>query len=185
MTWLEIVAAFFTLISVWLSVKKNKMLWPTGIIGIGAYLWLFYTVQLYADFGLQFIYLAQSVYGWWYWSGGRMKMEPPITRLDDWWYYIVIPTGIIFCTILVHFFLANYTNASLPYMDALCSVTSLTANWLLAKKKIESWVLWIFVDIIYVGVFIYKDLYLSAALYALFFFMAIRGYNEWRKEIQK
>jgi nicotinamide mononucleotide transporter len=184
MNYIEIIAAISTLISVWFSVKKNKLLWPTGIIGIGAYLWLFYTVQLYADFGLQFIYLAQSLYGWWYWSGGKEKIEPPITELDDWWLYMFIPINTISWTLFLHYFLVNYTNASLPYFDALCSVISLTANWLLAKKKIESWYLWILVDTIYVGVFIYKELYLSAVLYAVFFFMAINGLQKWRKELE-
>lgn len=182
MTLIEIVAAVFTLVSVWLSVKKNKLLWPTGIIGIGSYFWLFYTVQLYADFGLQFVYLAQSIYGWWYWSGKKERIEPPITRMypGEQSSYIAGAVGI---TYLLTMFLVNYTNASLPFFDALCSTISLIANWLLAKKKIENWFLWIFVDVIYVGVFLYKDLYLSAALYGLFFFMAIRGYIEWKRSL--
>jgi nicotinamide mononucleotide transporter len=183
MNWIEIVAVIFSLISVWLSVKESKLLWPTGIIGIGAYLWLFYTVQLYADFGLQFVYLGQSAYGWWYWSGKKERVEPPITRIDvsEYASYIAVVVG---GTYILTAFLMNFTNASLPFFDALCSIISLLANWLLAKKKINNWFLWIFVDIIYVGVFIYKELYLSASLYALFFFMAIVGYNAWNREVE-
>ena len=179
---IEAIAAIFSLWCVWLAVKNNKWTWPIGIIGVGAYIIVFWLAKLYADFGLQIIFMAQGFYGWWYWIGGRKKIEPPISKMSKWDIFIITPIALGASTWALGILLHKYTDAALPYYDALASTTSLVANWLLAKRKLENWYLWIPVNLLYIGIFIYKEMPISAVLYVIFFVLAIKGLNDWRKE---
>lgn len=179
---LEICAVIFTLVCVYLTTKNKVSSWPIGIIGVALYLILFFQVNLYAEVITQIVFLIQSFYGWYNWA--KLKDKPPalITRLTTkerlgWFGSIFVFTGIMW-QILIH------TNAAIPLVDSFTTSISLIANWLLAKRKLENWWLWIFVDVIYVGMFAYKMLYITSGLYLVFFFMAIYGYINWKKEYQ-
>lgn len=133
--------------------------------------------------GLQVIYLGQSIYGWYFWLYGKKEDldNVPIRRLS------LKEIGLASISILamiaiIGYLSATFTDTDVAYLDASVASISLVANMLLARKIIDNWVLWIFVDVVYVGLFIYKGLYLSAGLYAVFFFMAISGLIHWRKE---
>lgn len=182
MTPLEIFATFFTLICVWLTVKRNVWCWPMGIIGVSAYFFVFIQNQLYADAGLQILFLAQSIYGWYFWIYGKKETEDhvPVRRLTP---REMLWTGVIILGLigLVGFLSKTFTNTDVAYLDATVASISLVANLLLARKIIDNWVLWIFVDVIYVGLFLYKELYLTAGLYVVFFFMSVSGLIQWRK----
>ena len=177
---LEIVAIIFTLMSVYLTTQNKISSWPIGIIGVILYGILFFQVQLYAEVITQTIFLIQSLYGWYNWSKLKNKSAAPITVISyreklGWFVFIIIST-IILWQILIH------TNASIPLVDSFTTTVSLVANWLLAKRKLENWHLWIFIDLIYVGMFAFKMLYLTSALYFVFFFMAIYGLYKWKRE---
>lgn len=177
---IEILAVVFTFICVYLTTKNKVSSWPVGIIGVTLFLVLFFQVQLYAEVITQIVFLLQSFYGWYNWSRIKNKPPAPITLLTmkeklTWTSVILISTGIMY-EVLIH------TNASIPLVDSFTTSISLVANWLLAKRKLENWYLWIFVDVIYVGMFAYKMLYLTSVLYFIFFFMAIYGLNNWKKE---
>lgn len=183
MSTLEIIAVIFTLICVALTVVRNVWCWPIGIIGVSAYFFLFYQNKLYADMGLQVIYFAQGVYGWYFWIYGKNAdaAEVPIRRLSR----NEILTGVIVIGLLIMtigFISSTFTDTDVAYLDATVASVSLVANMLLARKIIDNWVLWIGVDVVYVFLFTYKGLYLSAGLYAVFFFMAIAGLIGWRKK---
>lgn len=177
---IEILAIVFTFICVYLTTKNKVSSWPVGIIGVTLFLVLFFQVQLYAEVITQIVFLLQSFYGWYNWSQLKDKPPAPITSLTNiekrkWLSVIFISTAILW-QILLH------TNAAIPLLDSFTTSISLVANWLLAKRKLENWWLWIFVDLIYVGMFAYKMLYLTSGLYFVFFFMAIYGYINWRNE---
>lgn len=177
---LEILAVVFTFICVYLTTKNRVSAWPVGIIGVVLYSIVFFQVQLYAEVILQIIFLIQSTYGWYNWSETKHKPPAPITKLTNlqrasWVGAIFAFTGILY-NILI------YTNASIPLVDSFTTSVSLVANWLLAERKLDNWYLWIFVDLIYVGMFAYKMLYLTSALYLIFFFMAMYGLHNWKKE---
>jgi nicotinamide mononucleotide transporter len=183
MTPLEIFATIFTLICVWLTVKRNIWCWPMGIIGVSAYFFVFFENQLYADAGLQIIFLIQSIYGWYFWVYGKNEdiENVPIRRLKLTEQILTLS----FCVILIFtigWLSATFTDTDVAYLDAMVASISLIANLLLARKIIDNWPLWIFVDVVYVGLFIYKELYLTAGLYVVFFFMATTGLIQWRKE---
>jgi nicotinamide mononucleotide transporter len=185
MSYLEIFATLFTLICVWLTVRRSIWCWPTGIIGVSAYFFVFFQNQLYADMGLQVIFLVQNIYGWYYWLHGKdgNEHDVPIRLLhpqERWWTALSI-AGL---AAIIGTFTHTFTNTDVAYLDATVASISLVANLLLARKVLDNWVLWILVDVVYVGLFYYKELYLTAGLYLVFFFMATSGFLQWRKEWQ-
>jgi nicotinamide mononucleotide transporter len=167
-----------------LGVKKHPAIWPVGIVGVVAYFIFFYQLRLYAEMALQIVFLAQSFYGWYYWLYGATDQEasPPIRQLQP----KALGLALLLVLLLWLFFwwfFAHYTQADLPQWDTLVLALSLVANTLLAKKIIDNWWLWIVADLLSVGIFIHKAVYLSAATYLLFTFMAIHGLRTWKKSI--
>jgi nicotinamide mononucleotide transporter len=178
---LELFAAIVGAISVWLSVRQNILSWPTAIVNVVLYAIVFYEARLYADMGLQVVYAALSIYGWYEWLyGGEGRTELHVTRtgarLGALLAVIALSGSAVLGTLL-----RQTTDAALPYMDSLLSSTSLVAQWMMTRKKLENWLVWIAVDVLYVGMFIFKGLYLTAGLYAVFLALAVRGYIDWRR----
>jgi nicotinamide mononucleotide transporter len=128
------------------------------------------------------LFFIQGVYGWvnWYKNRDNVTNELKTTHLKLIEYILY---GIIMIILYISsvYILKTYTSSSLPYVDSFVSVISLVANWLLAKRKIENWILWIIVNVVYIWLFYYKELYLSAGLYMLFLIMAIDGLYKWLK----
>jgi nicotinamide mononucleotide transporter len=180
---LELFAAVVGAISVWLSVRQNILSWPTAIVNVVLYAVVFYQAKLYADMGLQVVYAVLSVYGWYEWLyGGEGRTELHVTRtsarLAALLALIALSGAALLGTLLRH-----ATDAALPYMDSFLSSTSLVAQWMMTRKKLENWLVWIAVDVLYVGMFIFKGLYLTAGLYAVFLALAVRGYLDWRRSM--
>lgn len=183
MSKLELVAALIGAISVYLSVRQNIWSWPTAIVNVVIYAVVFYDARLYADMGLQVIYAILSVYGWYEWLyGGEHRTELHVTRTGP-------SLGILLSAIalagagLLGLLLQHETDAALPYMDSFLSSTSLVAQWMMTRKKLENWLVWIGVDVLYVGMFIFKHLYLTSGLYFVFLALAVQGYRDWRKSM--
>lgn len=183
---IELVAVVMTLIGIVLTIKEKISCWPVAIVGILAYLIVFIRARLYADATLQPIYVVQNIYGWWYWARGgvRGQGQAPIVVLD-WPSRLSWLAGTAVVSVLVGAGLARWTNAAAPYADAALSTTSLVANWLLAKKILENWWLWIAVNIGYVILFWRKHLLLSAGLYAVLLALAAAGLIEWQRSQSK
>jgi nicotinamide mononucleotide transporter len=181
MNYIEALAVLFTLLSVWLTTKRHVMSWPIGLFGIAFYILVFWQQKLYADFGLQFIFLAQGIYGAFHWIKNRedkvhakIGIMTPLQRIA----WLMIGMWVY---LMVAFLLYFYTDASLPWVDSLVAVFSLIANWLLARRKIENWVIWIVLDVIYIALFASKGLYLSSGLYFILLVLAIKGFRDWKK----
>ncbi len=183
---IELIAVVMTLVGIVLTIKERISCWPVAIVGILAYLVVFIRARLYADSALQPIYVVQNIYGWWYWARGgeRGQGQAPIVVLDltDRLRWLA---GTVAVSLLVGAALARWTNAAVPYADAPLSTTSLVANWLLAKKVLENWWLWIAVNAGYVILFWRKQLTLSAGLYAVLLALAVAGLIEWRRSRAK
>jgi nicotinamide mononucleotide transporter len=182
MTPLETVAVIFSLLSVVYAMWRRVATWPTGIIGVVAYTVVFARTRLYADMGLQVVFLAQGIYGWWNWRHAQADKSdgaPIATMSNSSRLGVVVAMTVVIAAVWQ--LLARYTNAASPLWDATVSVLSLSANWLLARRLIENWVLWILADVLYVGLFWSKGLRLSAALYALFLVLATAGLLRWMR----
>jgi len=196
-SWLELVGTIFNLACVILAAKRKIATWPVGIIGVVLFMLLFYQIRLYADFGEQIFYFVTSITGWIAWSrarkSGRKKKEVAITnnslKVNLYW-----AGAIIVGTILTSIFLFNIDTllpalfpepASLPILDAVTTMMSFAAQILMMRRKLESWYLWIIVDIMAVGVYWYKGVPFVALLYFGFLINAIYGYMNWRKDYRK
>jgi len=180
---LELFAAVTGAISVWLSVRQNIWSWPTAIVNVVLYAVVFWEAKLYADMGLQIIYAVLSIYGWYEWLyGGEGRTRLRVTRTTPRLgvlLTLIAATGSALLGTLLH----RTTDAALPFMDSALTSASLVAQWQMTKKLLENWLLWIAVDVLYVGMFIYKGLYLTAGLYAVFLVLAVKGYVDWRRSM--
>lgn len=182
---MEIFAVIFTLLCVWLAMKRNVLSWPIGLIGVILYSFIFWNTKLYSDFILQIIFFIQGIIGWLYWFKNK-EDNTNKTKIDNltsndkikWVIFSIISY------IIISLLLSNYTDASAPWIDSFVAINSLIANWLLAKRKIENWYIWIMVDIIYIGLFIYKELYLSAGLYLILGIISVNSLIEWNKQLK-
>lgn len=165
---------------VWLVVKENIWNWPIGIANSVFFLILFLEARLYADMGLQVIYIILGFLGWYWWlKGGKnrtaLKVEKATLKT---WFYLVPITAI--GTYVMMKYLQTIGDAA-PFLDALTTCMSLAAQYLLTKKYIENWYIWISADVIYIGLYIWKGLWLTGILYGLFLTMCIIGLREWEK----
>lgn len=185
MTAIEFVAALSGFICVYLTVKENLWCWPVGLLQVFLYIFIFYDARLYSDVILQIIYVFLQFYGWYYWlHGGCNNQEAMVTILSRAWLtaaIIIVASG----TGMLGYLMASRTDASFPYADAFITACSLTAQWLLSRRKLESWYLWIAVDIVAIYVYAAKNLHLTAVLYALFLIMAFAGVSRWKQSLQK
>jgi len=171
------------ILCVYLAAKNKIFSWPFAIISVIIYVFIFWDAKLYADMGLQVYFLIMNFYGWYYWSRKDDSKKTPVTSINS-REIIFSVIGIVVFTAVLGFFLYNGTDASFPFIDSFCTACSLVAQIFLARKVMENWLIWIFVDIIYVGVYLAKDLHLTAGMYALYIYIAAIGYLEWRREFR-
>jgi nicotinamide mononucleotide transporter len=180
---LETAAVLFGIVSVYLSVRENIASWPTAIVNVTLYIFVFQRARLYADMALQVVYIGISLYGWYEWlHGGRGKSRLAVSRGTRRLAAVLAGTGIV-AAALLGTLLARYTNAALPYLDATTTTTSLIAQWMMARKILENWIVWVAVDVVYIGMFVYKALVLTAGLYAVFLVLSLMGYFQWKRSL--
>lgn len=179
-SWLEWLGTVSGFACVYLAARQNIWNWPVAIISVAAYCILFYDYQLYGDAALQIYFLATSVYGWYYWLKRKEEHARPVVSLTRRDHYKVIGS-IILLSALMGLFLNRFTDTDVPYADGFCTAMSFIAQFLMTRKVLQNWILWIIADICYVPLYLYKDLNLTALLYILFLVIAVMGYLEWRK----
>jgi len=190
MSYIEFIGTILYLLSVWLISRRNILTWPVGIISVLLYMVLFYQIRLYSDAMEQVYYLGASVYGWWYWSRSR-QVKYAITdvsyssrRAMVTWLIVTATFSVVLGAIMsrVHGWAPGVfpEAASYPYLDALTTVMSLVAMWLMARKHIESWIYWIVVDVIGIWLYFVKDVRFISLLYVVLLVLAVRGLFDWR-----
>jgi len=180
--YVEVLGVVFSVLYLWLSIRQNILLWPAGMISAVLYMAVFFQSKFYADMGLNAYYFFISIYGWMLWSkgGGKGKKIRPVSRIR--W-----KTGLILGIVTAVSFLGialvldNYTDSPIPYWDALTTALSFTATWMLARKILEHWIVWIVVDTISMALYLYRGLYPTMILFAIYTSMAVIGYIEWKK----
>jgi nicotinamide mononucleotide transporter len=179
---LEGLAALFGVVSVYLSTRQIIWSWPTAIVNVALYSVVFYNGRLYGQMGLQAIYLVLSLYGWYQWlHGGADKTELRVSRASPRLLVTLAATNLVAWVVLAA--VLRRTDAALPWLDALLATTSLVAQWMMTRKILQNWILWIALDIVYVPMFFSQRLYATAFLYAAFLVLAVMGFVEWRRSI--
>jgi len=179
---LEWFGVFTGILCVWLAAKNNIYSWPIAIISVVIYIFIFLDSGFYADMGLQVYFFFMNIYGWYYWSRQRNNPEAarPVSHITQKEIMLSL-AGIIVFTFVLGQVLYKNTDAYLPYLDSFCTACSLIAQIFLARKVIQNWLIWIFVDIIYIGMYLSKDLYATALMYTLYIYIATVGYLDWKK----
>lgn len=181
MSTLEIIAVIISIVGVVLTIRRNLWCWFFNIIAYVLYAVLFYEYQLYGETILQIIFVVLSLYGFWIWS--KSKKNDLALSIND----LTLKKGIkqlLFAMILglcFGWFLKTFTDASLAMLDAQLAAMSLLATYWTSQRYIETWLLWIVVDILYVGMFVFKSLFLTASLYGIFVALAVGGLIQWKK----
>lgn len=175
---LQWVAVVFGVAEVLLAWKNNILLYPAGILSTVLTIYIFATSKLYAESALNGYYFVMSVYGWWHWHKRRNEPPLPITRTNkqEWAISAVIVAGGF---VLQYFILKRYTDSNVPAWDAWVSATAWAGTWLLARRKIENWVLLNISNIFAVPLLFYKHLPLFAVLTIILFVVACFGYFDW------
>jgi nicotinamide mononucleotide transporter len=169
---------------VWLVARQNVWNWPVGIANNVTFLILFWAAGIYADATLQVVYLGLAVYGWWAWlRGGAAHTTLTVSRTTRRQWLVLAVLGVLGTaglTLVLH----AVTDSTVPLPDAVTTVLSLLATWGQARKKLESWWLWIAADVIYVPLYAYKGLWLTAALYVGFLALCVFGLRNWLASIR-
>ena len=196
MSYLEFVGTLFYLWSVWLIAQKKMLTWPIGIIAVILFGILFYQIQLYSDTIEQFYYLGASIYGWHFWKKEQKLTESAEinVRLSSARVIVIWAVITIAATVIVTIFMKNIhlmlpvlfpVPASYPFLDALTTMMSFVAMFLMAQKRIESWIYWIIVDIIGIMLYFVKNVKFISLLYIFLLVLAIKGFWVWRNSLKK
>jgi len=185
--WIQIFGVTTGILFVILEVKQNRMLWPLGIITSATYIYIFYTGKFYADMGLQVYYVLISIYGWYYWSRGGArshKGELPVMRISR---KLFLKLSLTFALTWtgIYFVLDRFTDSTVPVGDSFTTALAIVATWMLTRKIIEQWFLWIIANVVSIGLYIYKGLYPTVILYAVYAGMSVYGYLEWKRSMEK
>jgi len=182
---LELLAVLWGILTVWLTVRQNLWCWPVGSASNALFTLIFFREKLYADVVLQVIYIGVNFYGWYEWRyGGRNKtplrgsLAPARARLR---LGLLSVAGIAALSTALN----RFTDASLPYWDATTTILSLAAQYMLARKWIENWWVWISVNTLYIGIYAYKGLYLTSAQQLIFIWLSVLGFRAWRAELRR
>ena len=180
----ETVGVGLGVLTVWLTVRQNNWCWLIGSLSNALFTVLFFREKLYADMALQLIYIALNAYGWYAWRfGGLQRTALPVARTPP-GARLALAGLALAGTALVTFYLGRFTDAALPFWDAATTVLSLTAQYMLARKWLENWWVWISVNGMYIGIYAYKGLYLTSAQQLVFIALSLAGWLAWRQELR-
>jgi len=179
---LEIIATITGIICVYLQTRENILAWPFGILSVTILSYIFLDQKLYSDTILHVIYIGLNIYGWWYWSSGKNQINQTVEIAS-----MTISEKLLSALIIIFgasvwgYFMNRYTDAELAFVDAFTTTGSLAAQYLLSRKVLQNWLIWIVVDVVAVSMYIYKGLYFTSFMFAVFLGLCIKGYFDWRK----
>ena len=181
----EIAGFIFGVINVYLTVREKIWSWPIGIVNAALSAVVFKENGLYSDFGLQFVYIVMSVYGWYQWlHGGVHKTELHVTRTETKTAAVLVALG-LGGWIALYSITSRIPGTRLPVVDAFLVSSSLAAQWMMTRKKRESWLLWIGINLAYVAMFLYRGLNLYAVLNTVYGILAVLGHIQWTRSFAR
>ena len=184
--WVEIAGAVLSVIYLYLSIREKSALWIFGFISSLLYIFVFFESKLYADMSLSFYYLGVSIFGWITWQQKTTQLQDTklhITRISGKKQLLQYVLGTLIAYLAYYLILQYLTDSTIPAADSVVGSLSVIATWMLAKKKIENWLIWIVVDAFAAGLYFYKELYPTAILFVIYTVMAVVGYKQWKKTL--
>ncbi len=181
---LELIAVVFGIVSVFLSTREHIGSWPTALVNVTLYFVVLQRAQLYANAWLQLMYFALSCYGWYEWKfGGASHAGVVVTRTSRRTGTLLVALVPV-STLVIYWILTRFTDASSPWLDAGTTAMSLAAQWMMTRKLLENWQVWCVVNVVYVGMYLSQGLAPSAALYAVYFGLAVSGHFAWTRSLE-
>ena len=185
--WFEIIAATLGIIAIYFQIKVKPFYWIISLVVSSMYIVVYFSAKLYADMSMQFYYVGMSIYGLYVWLSGNNNSDKktiPISKIKNFksWIIIVLISALSF--IIIGYILKNFTDSNVPWWDSFTTSLSFVATWMLARKKIENWLIWIVVDATSVALYIYKQLYPTTILFIVLTLLAIVGYFQWKRELR-
>ncbi len=182
----EIIGAILSAIYLLLCILQNNWCWLFGGLGAALYVLVFFESKFYADMSLQFYYIFISFYGWYNWKYGKHTKEEkqiPVTQTPrKQWIFLSILTFLIFSGYAA---ILSQTDSPVVIGDSFTTATAILATYMLSRKYIEAWLIFVLSDGVCIGLYIYKELYITAALFIFYTTVAFLGYLDWRKEMRK
>jgi nicotinamide mononucleotide transporter len=179
----EAVAVFFGFVYVIFVIRQNVWCWPAGLISAALYASVFFQARLYGQMALQGVYITFMIYGWYEWlHGGEGGGQLSVSRAPGRWRALLAASGVAFA-LAFGLFLKHRTDAVLPFWDAGTVSFSLVAQFMTTRKWIENWLVWIAVDVVYVGIYVSQRLYPTTALFGTFLILAVLGFVKWRRSL--
>lgn len=180
---IDIVSTVLGLLYLWLEYRANIWLWAVSVIMPAVHAYLYYQKGLYADFGMEFYYIAAAIYGYACWRWGKKEKdakEVPITHYKP---NHILPSIIVGFVLwgALYWFLTSFTDSRVPVLDSFTTALSAVALWALAKKYVEQWLLWLVVNAVCFGLYLYKQIPFTAGLYGFYTVIAVLGYLKWKK----
>ncbi|MDA1299028.1 MAG: nicotinamide riboside transporter PnuC [Proteobacteria bacterium] len=183
-SWLELTAVVLAIAYLLLAVRENSLCWYAALASTAIFLMIFWQVKLYMESGLQVYYLIMAVYGWYQWTrGGRDQGGVPITTWSARTHVTVIGT-VIAAALLSGYLLSTFSDARMPYLDSLTTWASIVTTYMVATKVLENWIYWLVIDSISIFLYIDRELYFTALLFAAYVIIVVFGWFAWRKEYQ-
>ncbi len=182
----ELIASALGFVAIFLQIKQNVWYWLVSIVMVSMYIYIYIDAKLYADMSLQVYYLVVSFYGWYLWLFGNHQSQhssPIMVSSATPKMMGILLTIMVALFFVVAWILSAFTNSDLPYWDSFTTALSFVATWMLAKKILENWLIWIVVDAVSVGIYIYKGLYPTAVLFLFLTILAIVGYKKWKMDL--
>ena len=180
---LELSATLVTLACVILGVKRSLWQFPVGIVGTALFFFVVWQRHIYANAALQVFFVGVQFYGWWYWLKGTKGHRPPIRATPRWIWLGACAAAVAIAAALVPV-LKAFTPTTTPMIDGLTFTLSVVAQFLLDRKRLETWIVWTAVNIASVILYATQGLWIFTALYVFFFFNAFWGWWEWRKAMR-
>ncbi len=183
---LEIFGVVFMLLYLFLELKQKPAMWVVGFVSSLAYVVIFYQNKFYADMCMNAYYVAMSVYGFYAWRFGKKAQSGglSVSRVTLWQSALLTLVAAVLFFAIFHA-LKGYTDSPVPLGDALTTALSIVATWMLARKILEHWLLWIFINFFSAALYFYKDMYPTAALFVVYGVLSVYGYFRWRKTVSK
>jgi nicotinamide mononucleotide transporter len=179
---IESVAVFFSILYVILAAKENIWCWGAGVISVSLYIYICFFSQLYPETGLQVFYLFMAFYGFYHWNKKEQSLQISEWSISKHLFILIVGAVLTF---LMGFYFATYTNAKMPIVDSFTTVFSLFATYMVVKKILGNWLYWIVIDTVSVYLYFSRDLHLTSLLFMAYTIIAIFGYFNWLKKMQK
>lgn len=184
----EVIAALLGFVAIFLQIRQNVWYWLVSIVMVSMYIYIYIKARLYADMSLQVYYLVISFYGWYLWLFGKKSDEGRQEQLPVSSTSLPLRIRLVIITVVLFFFigwfLQTFTDSDLPWWDSFTTALSFVATWMLARKLIENWLVWIVVDAVSAVIYIYKGLFPTAVLFFFLTVLAVVGYRSWLRDLK-